>query len=149
MFTPAHPAVMKHLTSDRCRLHAIRLLPGQDLKEELQKLTTHARVHAGFILSAAGSLTKASLRMANRNESTVLDGPFEIVSLTGTLAHDGIHVHIAVSDGEGKTTGGHLMEGNVVFTTVELVIGEAVGLLFRREMDERTGFKELVIQRAG
>jgi uncharacterized protein len=140
---------MTHLTSDRCRLHAIRLLPEQDLKQELQRLTVQARIHAGFVLSCAGSLKRAALRMANRNEATVLEGPFEIVSLTGTLSHDGIHVHIAIADGDGRTVGGHLMDGCVVFTTVELVIGDAVGLLFRRVLDEKTTFKELDIRRAG
>jgi predicted DNA-binding protein with PD1-like motif len=140
---------MSHLTTDRCRLHAVRLVPGQDLKEELQKLTILARIHAGFVISAVGSLNRVTLRMANRKETTVMEEPFEIVSLTGTLAHDGVHLHLAVSDGDGKTTGGHLMEGSVVFTTVELVVGDAVGLLFRRETDERTTFKELVIRRAG
>jgi hypothetical protein len=32
---------------------------------------------------------------------------------------------------------------------VELVIGDAVGLLFRRVLDEKTTFKELDIRRAG
>jgi predicted DNA-binding protein with PD1-like motif len=41
------------------------------------------------------------------------------------------------------------MDGSIVFTTVELVVGEAVGLLFRREPDEQTKFNELVIRRAG
>jgi predicted DNA-binding protein with PD1-like motif len=56
---------------------------------------------------------------------------------------------VALADSDGKTIGGHLMDGSAVFTTVELVIGEAVGLLFRREVDERTTFKELDIRRAG
>jgi hypothetical protein len=40
------------------------------------------------------------------------------------------------------------MEGCEVFTTVELVAGEAVDLIFQRKTDERTTYKELVIRRA-
>ena len=77
-----------------------------------------------------------------------MEGHFEIVSLTGTTGSDGVHLHMAVSDEKGVTTGGHLVEGCLVFTTVELVVGEATGLVFHRETDPRTTFKELSIQRA-
>lgn len=33
-----------------------------------------------------------------------------------------------------------------VFTTAEVVVGEAVDLQFTREMDDKTGFPELVVQ---
>ena len=137
-----------HHTSDQCRLHAVRLTPGQDLRGEFEKLMALANIRAGFVLSAVGSLTKVALRLANQQETHTMEGPFEIVSLTGTLGPDGSHLHMAVSDGKGATTGGHLVEGCIVFTTVELVIGEAVGLIFHRETDPRTTFKELSIQRA-
>ncbi len=135
-------------TTDTCRLHAARLVPGQDLRVELEKLTALSNIRAGFVLSAVGSLTKIALRLANQKDSHTLDGHFEIVSLTGTLGPDGLHLHMAVSDEKGVTTGGHVVEGCIVFTTVELVIGDAVGLIFHRETDPRTTFKELSIQRA-
>jgi uncharacterized protein len=135
-------------TTDTCRLHAARLLPGQDLRGEIEKLTALQNIRAGFVFSAVGSLTKVALRLANQKDTHTLDGHFEIVSLTGTLGPDGLHLHMAVSDEKGGTTGGHLVEGCIVFTTVELVIGEAVGLIFHRETDPRTTFKELSIQRA-
>src|SRR5687768_7349775 len=133
-----------HFT-DQCRLHAARLLPAQDLREEIEKLTVLYNIRAGFVLSAVGSLTKVALRLANRKDTHTLEGHFEIVSLNGTIGPDGPHLHIAVSGGEGITTGGHVTAGCVVFTTVELVIGEAVGLLFHRDTDPRTTFKELSI----
>lgn len=135
-------------TSDTCRLHAARLLPGQDLRGEIEKLTARANIRAGFVLSAVGSLMKVALRLANQEDAHTMDGHFEIVSLTGTLGLDGLHLHMAVSDAKGVTTGGHLLEGCVVFTTVELVLGEAPELVFHRETDPRTNFKELTIQRA-
>ena len=135
-------------TTDQCRLHAVRLTPGEDLRGEIEKLTALANIRAGFVLSAVGSLTKVALRLANRKDTHTMEGHFEIVSLTGTLGPDGLHLHIAVSDEKGVTTGGHVIEGCVVFTTVELVIGEATSLVFHRETDPRTTFKELSILRA-
>lgn len=135
-------------TADQCRVFAVRLTPGQDLRGELEKLTGSHNIRAGFVLSAVGSLTKVALRLANQKEPYTLEGHFEIVSLMGTLGPDGMHLHMAVSDEKGVTTGGHLLEGCIVFTTVELVLGSAVGLVFHRETDPRTTFKELSIQRS-
>jgi hypothetical protein len=139
---------MKFYTARQCRFHAVRLVPGQDLKQELQSLTLAAGIQAGFVISAVGSLTRVALRLANRKDCTQMDGHFEILSLNGTLSPHGVHLHLSVSDGAGNVTGGHLMEGCEVFTTVELVAGEAVDLIFQRKTDERTTYKELVIRRA-
>jgi predicted DNA-binding protein with PD1-like motif len=136
-------------STDQCRIHTARLLPGQDLRAELEKLTVRHNIRAGFVLSAVGSLTKVALRLANQKIAHTMEGHFEIVSLTGTLGPDGLHLHTAVSDEKGITTGGHVVEGCIVFTTVELVMGEAIGLVFHRETDPRTTFRELSIQRAG
>jgi uncharacterized protein len=46
--------------------------------------------------------------LANREYLSFFDGPFEIVSLVGTIAINGPHIHIALSDGNGTTLGGHL-----------------------------------------
>ena len=38
---------------------------------------------------------------------------------------------IPLADNTGKILGGHLVEGCLVYTTVEIVVGEARGLIFR------------------
>lgn len=73
-----------------------------------------------------------------------LSGRFEIVSLVGTLNPDA-HLHVSLADGEGRTVGGHVLGGMEVFTTAEVVVGEAPDLLFSRETDQRTGFPELQV----
>jgi predicted DNA-binding protein with PD1-like motif len=145
---PKTKAIAMPFSTDQSRLHATRLLPGQDLRDEIEKLCVLAGIHAGFVLSAVGSLTKVSLRLANQTDPHVMEGHFEIVSLTGTTGPHGVHLHMAVSDSKGVTTGGHVTEGCIVFTTVELVIGEALGLVFHRETDPHTTFKELSIHPA-
>ncbi|XP_053301256.1 bifunctional protein GlmU [Pleuronectes platessa] len=132
------------------RVHAVRVGPGRELLAALQALVIERRLRAPFILSCVGSLTKATLRLANAtatntNEVIQLSGRFEIVSLVGTLNPEA-HLHICLADGEGRTVGGHVLGGLEVFTTAELVVGEAPDLQFTREMDEHTGFPELVVQ---
>ncbi|XP_023697544.1 bifunctional protein GlmU-like isoform X2 [Paramormyrops kingsleyae] len=104
---------------------------------------------APFILTCVGSVTKATLRLANasiRNSNEVihLEGPFEIVSLVGTLNKEA-HLHICLADRTGATVGGHVLGDLQVFTTAEIILGEAADLQFSREMDDRTGFPELVV----
>ena len=93
-----------------------------------------------------GSLNHATLRLANQSESSRFEGKLEIVSLVGTLAPDGPHLHLSVSDNTGKTIGGHLVEGCPIYTTAEIIIGEAEDLQFTREQDAASGYQELKIR---
>jgi predicted DNA-binding protein with PD1-like motif len=126
-------------------IHAFRLRPKQDLKEEIARFARERGIQAGFIITCVGSLQRAAIRFANQNETTILEGKYEIVSLVGTLEKDGLHLHISLSDSQGAMVGGHLQDGSLVYTTAEIVIGEATGLIFRRVFDAETGYPELVV----
>ena len=128
------------------KAHALRLRPGDDLR---QALTAYAQAHhikAGAMVTCVGSLTVATLRLANQEGPTVYRGHFEIVSLVGTLSTDGSHLHLAISDSTGRTIGGHLLEGCRVYTTAEIVLTELPALEFRRETDPTFGYQELVVR---
>jgi predicted DNA-binding protein with PD1-like motif len=127
------------------RFRALRLRPGDDLRAKLEEFVSQRGIRAGFVASCSGSLRIAAIRFADQKDTTTLAGPFEIVSLSGTLSPDGSHLHISVADGTGRTVGGHLGAGSTVYTTAEIVIGELEGTRFRREIDHATTYKELVI----
>ena len=101
---------------------AIRLTPGQDLKDELDQLAHQRALDAACVLTCVGSLRRANLRFANRDYATTLDGKFEIISLTGTFSRHGSHYHIALSDGDGHCVGSHLLSGCHIYTTAEIII---------------------------
>lgn len=124
---------------------ALRLKPEQDLHQALEAFTQEKDLIAGFILTAIGSLKQASIRFANQKNATVLQDKFEILSLNGTLAITGAHLHIAIADCQGKTIGGHLEAGCIIYTTAEIVIGVSENFTFVRTIDTQTGFKELDI----
>jgi predicted DNA-binding protein with PD1-like motif len=126
--------------------HVFRLSPGQDLKKELLQYAQLHKLQAAAVLSSVGSLSVCHLRLAGAKEVRVLKGPFEIVSLTGTLSHEALHMHISVSDQEGRVFGGHLMDGSLIETTAEIALLEHVNLIFKRELDKTTGYKELIIK---
>ena len=143
--TNAKAPAWEEASTDRSRLYVLRLKPGQDLRVELERFAKAKHLQAGFIVTCAGSLQKASLRLADKRDSTNYAGKFEIVSLVGTLTPDGPHLHISISDGEGKMLGGHLVAGCEIYTTAEIVIGEAIGLKMTREQDSQSGYKELKV----
>ncbi len=125
---------------------AIRLHPGQDLFLEIERFIVEQGIEAACILTCVGSLTTAKLRFANQKKSACLQGHFEIVSLTGVLSCNGSHLHISISDEQGKTFGAHLLEGCIVYTTAEIIIGTLPQYRFFRTHDAETGFPELDIQ---
>lgn len=127
-------------------LHVFRLTPGQDLRQEIQAFARAHRIEAGWVMTCVGSLTQTTLRFANQPGSSTARGHFEIVSLVGTVSVNGSHLHLAVSDGQGRTLGGHLLDGNLVYTTAEIVLGESRRLRFRRAKDGTTRWKELQIE---
>jgi predicted DNA-binding protein with PD1-like motif len=129
------------------RVFALRLRPGQDLRQQIEAFVKQKHIRAGFIITTVGSLKQAALRLADQPSTTSFAGKFEIVSLVGTLGQDGMHLHLSISDNTGKTIGGHLVEGCLIYTTAEIVIGEAEGLIFSREKDPETTYQELRIRR--
>jgi predicted DNA-binding protein with PD1-like motif len=102
-------------------------------------------IQAGFILTAVGSLKKATLRFASQSFAQAFNQRFEIVSLVGTLSTHGNHLNISLSSKEGNTIGGHLVEGCIINTTAEIVIGTSDKFIFLRKHDEQTGYSELEI----
>lgn len=126
--------------------HALRLHPHQDLKVELDTFARVNNLEAACVLACVGSLRRAVLRFANQEQAAELDGKFEIVSLTGTLSKYGSHYHLSIADGEGRTLGAHLLEGCLIYTTAEIVIGVLPGVSFLREIDNATGYDELYIR---
>ena len=123
----------------------LRLKPSQDLRQSLKDFVQTQNIEAGFILTAIGSLKQAAIRFADRQEITILHDKFEILSLNGTLANTGVHLHIVISDRNGKTIGGHLVDGCIIYTTAEIVIGVSEEFRFLRTTDPETGYLELEI----
>jgi predicted DNA-binding protein with PD1-like motif len=123
----------------------VRLNPGEDLKQSLQRLVRSEGLTAAWVMTCVGSLRRITLRLA---EIHTADGEYEIISAAGTLSPNGVHIHLAVADPQGRLIGGHLMAGSVVAEqgTVELVLGADSAWRFGRERDPLTGFDELSIQ---
>lgn len=126
---------------------AKRLHDGQDLLGEINQLVKEHNVQAGVILSAVGSLRTSKIRVPviNGEVKFIVPENLEIDTLHGTVSINGCHLHISVSDIDGKVIGGHIKEGCIIRTTCELVIGILDDTVFTRQPDTKTGFDELVV----
>ena len=124
----------------------LRLSPGTDLRRALEALPATHGTDSAFVVAGIGSLVEAHLRYADAPDAVTIDGPLEIVSLSGSLSAAGAHLHVSVSDAAGRVFGGHLGQGSTVRTTAEILLALLPRGTLTREHDAATGFKELLVQ---
>ena len=123
-----------------------RLHRGDDLLKSIQALAKDQHIGAGVVLSAVGCISKGMVRDASGVTLRQIDAPCEIVSLNGTVSAIRCHLHIALSREDLSTVGGHLVEGCIINTTCELVIGVLDGWVIGTEFDAETGYDELIFK---
>lgn len=121
-------------------MQALRLNPGDDLRCALE-----AAGLTGFVVAGIGSLVHAQLRLAGAPGPTVVAGPLEILTLSGSLSPDGAHLHASVSDASGRVFGGHVCAGCEVRTTAELLVAPLPEGSLARAFDATTGYPELIV----
>lgn len=54
-----------------------------------------------------------------------------------------MHLHLSVADRDGRMLGGHMLDGCLVRTTLELAVQEVDGVRMPRTKDPATGYDEL------
>ncbi|HVF26270.1 MAG TPA: PPC domain-containing DNA-binding protein [Anaerolineales bacterium] len=128
--------------------YTFRLKSVQDLFDSIESVVREKQIEAGCVLSGIGSLTHLTVRLADHDIPTEYDGHFEIVSLAGLVSIHGSHLHISVSDGEGRTIGGHLVSGCKIYTTAEIVLAKFSDVIYKREFAQDSGYDELAVYEA-
>jgi uncharacterized protein len=123
----------------------LRFAPGTDLRAALASVLANQGCDAGFVLQGIGSLSTARIRLAGKDKLEELHGDLEILTLAGSLSTNGAHLHVSVSEADGRVIGGHMGPGCVVRTTAEVLVGLLPGHRFTREHDDQTGYPELVV----
>lgn len=124
----------------------LRLQPGDDLRLGLQAVVAAQGCSAAFVLAGIGSLRSAQLRLAGAEQTLPLAGDLELLTLGGSIAANGAHLHMSLADADGRVWGGHVAPGCIVRTTAEVLLQLLPGWDFRREADTCTGWAELAIR---
>ena len=124
--------------------YLLRLKPKQDIKLELLNYVFMNNIKVTSIVSAVGSVSSMKLRIADGK--TVVEDHLnrEVLSMSGTVVNGKIHAHIGAISTSMDVFGGHLMEGCIVHTTMEITLLDLTGvILAERAFDEETGYDEL------
>lgn len=127
----------------------LRLSPGQDLRRALEDAVAARGVTAAFVVAGIGSLSAARLRLADAREAETVATPCEILTLSGTIAGRGSHLHASLSDATGAVVGGHVGPGCIVRTTAEVLLALLPDWDFSRSPDPATGYDELAVRPRG
>lgn len=125
----------------------LRLTPGDDLRRALEQAVLARGWSAAFVLAGIGSLRPTQLRLAGAPAALEIKGDVELLTLSGTIAAEGSHLHMAVADEQGRVWGGHAAYGCIVRTTAEVLLAPLPDWHFTREPDGVTGWSELVVRR--
>ncbi len=133
------------------RIIAIRMSPGEDILKGILKVCEDNDIKNGVIISGIGSINGAQfynpIPLPDKkagygySEAIVLRGPIELIGIAGVIGHgvDGeilIHAHCSLSDQYGTGHAGHMIEGNKVLLTADIVIGELEGVNLLRAYDD-------------
>ncbi len=127
------------------RVIVARLTHGADLLEEIGRVARESGVTLGSV-SAIGAVASGRLAFYDQTAHTYdtfdIPEPLEVAALTGNVSfRDGevfVHAHVTLSDPQGRTYAGHLVEGCPVFAG-EAMITELDGAPLHRGLDEVTG----------
>ena len=136
---------MKIYPSNDGRAAFARLPTGSDLLAGLNEAAERLGIRAGT-LQVIGAVSKLSVGYYDQREreyrTHAPPGEWEIASGLGNVSlRDGrpfVHLHVVATGPDGQTTGGHLMEGTVVFLA-EAYFRALDGEPPVRELDEETG----------
>lgn len=115
-----------------------RIDRGEEIHEQLEKIALREDVRLAEVsaLGAVDDFTVGVYKVAEKQYfANSFQGPFEIVSLTGTIStKDGAyyaHLHMSAGNEKGEVFGGHLNRARVS-ATCEMVISVIDGTVERR-----------------
>ena len=124
--------------------YLLRLKPNQDIKIELLKYAQERNIKTASIVSAVGSVSSMKVRIADGKTIVGDDQNREVLSLSGTLINGKIHAHIGAISTRMDVFGGHLMQGCIVHTTMEITLLDlSEDVQAERIFDSETGYDEL------
>ena len=135
---------MGYVSFDLARNFMVRVKHDSDLIQFTTELAKTNEIEVATF-TAIGALKSAKLAFYDQEKRKYreieLDGPFEIASCIGNISMKNatpfVHMHVVLSEKEGNTRAGHLLEG-IVFAA-ELHLQELKRAKLERKDDEVTG----------
>lgn len=110
------------------RIEIIRMKPGTDMLEGLNKAIQEKNIKNAVILAGIGSVTDYHYHVVSdknlppAEEFPKASVPMDLVSVQGYILNSRVHAHIALSD-ENSVVGGHLEIGTKALTFFIITVG--------------------------
>jgi predicted DNA-binding protein with PD1-like motif len=136
---------MKSMEMELQKIHLIRLDKGEELLGSVLSYIEKNNILAGF-LTGIGALEKGIIGYFDTKKKEYLHLPFkevELLACSGNIAKNKdtnkpvAHIHILIGEKDGKSFGGHLVEG-IVSVTAEIYLVETRPIVYRTK-DDATG----------
>jgi predicted DNA-binding protein with PD1-like motif len=116
------------VTSQFERIEIVRMKPGTDMLEGLEKFVKEENIKNAVILTGIGSVTDYHFHVvSDKNLPPAEEFPkasvaMDLIAVQGYILNRRIHAHITLSD-ENSVIGGHLEPGTKALTFFILTIG--------------------------
>lgn len=130
----------------------IRFDPGEKFLESLKQIIKDERIRTAIVLSGIGTLSTGRYHqcvagyppnlLTRHQEYTAINGSFELASIQGVIADGEPHLHMTFGEGE-KVVAGHIEDGCVVLTLLELVLLRADAIPVKRIYSHPEKIKQL------
>lgn len=125
-----------------------RLSKGDDLLRSLEKVCQEHNITLGEV-RALGAVTRARVGYYDQEKREYcfleLDQPLEILALVGNVSvNEGqpmVHAHVTLADTAGRSCGGHLGEGTLVFACEFAIYEHLADESLTRQYDPETGLR--------
>jgi len=110
------------------RVEIVRMRPGTDMLEGLNRYIAENHIKNGVILAGIGSVTDYHFHVVSdknlppAEEYPKASVPMDLVAVQGYIFNRRVHAHITLSD-ENSVVGGHLEPGTRALTFFILTIG--------------------------
>ena len=120
------------------RVHILRVDPGEDVLESIQRFLQEAGVRQAVVLGGYGTLAAYHLHWVTHNRIPTEnlfrrgEGGIEILSMNGLVVDGEPHVHVTLSTPAGAF-GGHLEPGCVAYVLCEVFLAEVEGVSLSRQ----------------
>jgi predicted DNA-binding protein with PD1-like motif len=129
---------MEFASMNLARIHIVRVDPGEDVLESLQRFLKEAGIQQAVVLGGYGTLAAYHLHWVTHNRIPTEnvfrrgEGGIEILAMNGLVVDGEPHIHVALSTPDGAF-GGHLEPGCMAYVLCEVFLGEIEGVPLSRQ----------------
>ena len=129
---------MEFATMNLSRIHILRVDPGEDVLDSVQRFLDQTGIRQAVVLGGYGTLAAYHLHWVTHNRiptETAFGrgyGGIEILAMNGLVVDGTPHIHVALSTPDGAF-GGHLEQGCIAYVLCEVFLAAVEGTTLSRQ----------------